>query len=215
MDETDLTLFYIFATHSPTQTPTSSCWEQFSVQFLSQRPPDMWTIITSAIGQPILPTEPQPPEGILRELKGIFPHSAFMAKFETKSTNLAANVSETPLKAMQDDAPWWFMIKPNEQTKKKVPLHCKSARWPSGGRLTVFGAGSEQVDDVEVRTQVTHDLQLGHQSLSLAPPCCGWRGEVERNSQSVNKTAGCLSARLLDDLLAARQSNLATRLNLM
>lgn len=82
-------------------------------------------------------------------------------------------------------------------------------------RLTVFGAGSEQVDDVEVRTQVTHDLQLGHQSLSLAPPCCGWRGEMERNSQSVNKTAGCLSARLLDDLLAARQSNLATRPNLM
>lgn len=98
---------------------------------------------------------------------------------------------------------------------QKVPLHCKSARWPSGGRLTVFGAGSEQVDDVEVRTQVTHDLQLGHQSLSLAPPCCGWRGEMERNSQSVNKTVGCLSARLLDDLLAARRSNLATRLNLM
>lgn len=79
----------------------------------------------------------------------------------------------------------------------------------------MFGAGSEQVDDVEVRTQVTHDLQLGHQSLSLAPPCCGWRGEMDRNSQSVNKTAGCLSARLLDDLLAARRSNLATRPNLM
>lgn len=136
MDKTYLTLFYIFATHSPTQTPISSCWEQFSVQFLSQRPPDMWTIITSAIGQPILPilpTKSQPPGGILWEL--IFPLSAFMAKFETNSTNLAANVSETPLKAMQDDAPWWFMIKPNEQTKIKgsSPLQKRKVALGGGG----------------------------------------------------------------------------------
>lgn len=37
----------------------------------------------------------------------------------------------------------------------------------------MFGAGSEQVNDVEVRSQVTHDLQLGHQGLSLTPPGCG------------------------------------------
>lgn len=70
---------------------------------------------------------------------------------------------------MQPDAPWWFMIKTNKQTKKRLLSTARAQVGPWGG-LTVFGAGSEQVDDVEVRTQVTHDLQLRHQSLSLAPP---------------------------------------------
>lgn len=34
--------------------------------------------------------------------------------------------------------------------------------------LTPFGAGPQQVDDVEVRPQVAHDLQLGHEGLLLA-----------------------------------------------
>lgn len=41
--------------------------------------------------------------------------------------------------------------------------------------FTVLGAGSQQVDDVEMRTQVAHDLQLRHEGLSLAPPGCGCR----------------------------------------
>lgn len=36
---------------------------------------------------------------------------------------------------------------------------CMSTGGPFSG-LTVFGAGSEQVDNVEVRAQVAHDLQL-------------------------------------------------------
>lgn len=55
--------------------------------------------------------------------------------------------------------------------------------------LTVFGAGSEQVDNVEVRTQVTHDLQLRHQSLSLTPPRRGWRETV---SERTRQQAVCL-----------------------
>lgn len=49
--------------------------------------------------------------------------------------------------------------------------------------LTMFGTSTKQVHNVEVRTQVTHDLQLRHQGLSLAPPGCGWR-ESEKNRES-------------------------------
>lgn len=53
--------------------------------------------------------------------------------------------------------------------------------------LTMFGARSKQVDDVEVRPEVTHDLQLWHQRLSLTSPGCSWmradrKKEKEENS---------------------------------
>lgn len=48
--------------------------------------------------------------------------------------------------------------------------------------LTMFGAGPEQVNNVEVRTQVTHDLQLWHQGLGLTPPGGGWM-EGEQNAE--------------------------------
>lgn len=39
--------------------------------------------------------------------------------------------------------------------------------------VTSFGAGSQQVDDVEMRSQVAHDLQLRHEGLLLAAPGSG------------------------------------------
>ena len=41
------------------------------------------------------------------------------------------------------------------------------------GQLTLLGASPQQVNDVQVRTQVAHDLQLRHQSLGLTPPGSG------------------------------------------
>lgn len=57
-------------------------------------------------------------------------------------------------------------------------------------RLTVFGASAQQVHNVEVRTQVTHDFQLRHEGLSLAPPGRGCR-ERENESDKRQQDALC------------------------
>ena len=53
--------------------------------------------------------------------------------------------------------------------------------------LTMFGARSKQVDDVEVRAEVTHDLQLRHQSLSLTPPGCSWTAAEKQREKDAQK----------------------------
>ena len=39
--------------------------------------------------------------------------------------------------------------------------------------LTCLGASPQQVDDVQVRAQVSHDLQLRHQGLLFTGARCG------------------------------------------
>lgn len=86
----------------------------------------------------------------------------------------------------------------------------------------MFGASSKQVDDVEVRTQVTHDLQLWHQSLSLTPPGCGWMvrkrkregGRENKRTKHTEIRTHCILAKLLIDQLAETRTRLATKLKL-
>lgn len=58
--------------------------------------------------------------------------------------------------------------------------------------ITLFSAGSQQVDDVEVWTQVTHDLQLRHQSLSLAPTCRCWKTPQKPNNNYTQHSVNSL-----------------------
>lgn len=53
----------------------------------------------------------------------------------------------------------------------------RERRQGSQGSSTSFGAGPQQVDDVEVRSQVAHDLQLGHEGLLLTTAGCGCWGK--------------------------------------
>lgn len=55
----------------------------------------------------------------------------------------------------------------------------REMRQRTQGSATSFSAGPQQVDDVEMRSQVAHDLQLGHKGLLLAAAGSGcWREPV-------------------------------------
>lgn len=58
--------------------------------------------------------------------------------------------------------------------------------------LTVFSAGSEQIYNVEMWTQVAHDLQFRHQRLGLAPPGGSCSAERERHETNILRPGpGC------------------------
>ena len=41
--------------------------------------------------------------------------------------------------------------------------------------FTWLGAGSQEVNNVEMRTEMSHDLQFRHQGLFLTGACSGWK----------------------------------------
>lgn len=82
--------------------------------------------------------------------------------------------------------------------------------------LTIFGTSSEQVDNVEMRTKVAHDLQFWHESLSLTPPSsgCTKKGIVDEMRTVEVRAGHTVIAKLLNDLWSAAWIGLAVKLKL-